>query len=147
LFKRKKGAVHPILRMVIKHIFIGLLLLFHLPVSAPENLPRRHNCGLTLSGKISDQHQDEPLPAATIVFEELNQVVQTDVAGIYHFHDLCPGIYHVKTSYVGFDPIRQEVRLTASAIQNLKLHPAANQLDFVQISGYRILQTKQLCCI
>ena len=138
MFKSKKEAVYPILRMVIKHIFIGLLLLFHLPVAAQENLPKRQNCGLTLSGKISDQHQDEPLPAATVILEELNQAVQTDVGGNYHFHDLCPGIYHVKTSYVGFASIRQEVRLLASAIRNFKLHPSATELGAVRISGHRV---------
>ncbi|WP_223816168.1 TonB-dependent receptor [Adhaeribacter rhizoryzae] len=101
-------------------------------------MPASNNCGLTLAGKITNQHRDEPLPAATIILEELNQAIQTDMAGNYHFHDLCPGVYHIKTTYVGFDPIRLEVRLAAPAIRNLKLHPNTTELGTVQISGNRV---------
>ncbi|MGV3585697.1 MAG: TonB-dependent receptor [Adhaeribacter sp.] len=124
--------------MVIKYFLIGLLLLSRLPAAAQNILPASKSCGLTLAGKILNQHQDEPLPAATIVLEELNQAIQTDMAGNYHFHDLCPAVYHIKISYVGFNPIRQEIRLHAATIRNFKLHPVATSLGTVQISGQRV---------
>ena len=72
--------------MVIKYFLAGLLMLSGLPVGAQNILPTGKNCGLTLAGKITNQYRNEPLPAATIVLEELNQALQTDLAGNYHFH-------------------------------------------------------------
>ena len=112
-------------------------MLGHEQLLAQVNQSQKAVCGLTLSGKVLDQHQGQPLPAATIFLEELNQVAQTDAAGNYHFHDLCPGTYHIKTTYVGFEAIRQEVRLAAPAIRNFKLHPSATALHAIRILGRR----------
>ncbi|WP_071781119.1 TonB-dependent receptor [Adhaeribacter aquaticus] len=121
-----------------KQFLIGLLLLCCFPAFAQEHLQQSKKCGLTLAGKVTDQHKETPLPAANIVLEELNQAVQTDLDGNYHFHELCPGTYHIRTTYVGFESVRQEVRISGSVIRNFKLHPAATELGTIQISGHRI---------
>ncbi|QNF34308.1 TonB-dependent receptor [Adhaeribacter swui] len=126
---------------MIKYFFLGWLLLGSGPLSGQILSSATPNCGLSLSGTVSDQHHGQALPAATLVLEELNQAVQTDADGHYHFHGLCPGVYHLKTTYVGFETVQQEIRLLASANRNLKLHPTATALNAVQVVGQKQVPT------
>lgn len=105
------------------------------PAAAQAPAGPNATCGLTVAGKVIDQHQGQALAAATLHLVELNQTVATDAAGNYHFHHLCPGTYHLRVRYLGFAEQALTVELKASAIRNVKLHPVTDLLATVEVRG------------
>ncbi|MDU0370998.1 TonB-dependent receptor [Hymenobacter endophyticus] len=94
-------------------------------------------CALLLSGRVQDHESRSALAGATVVVLETRQATQTEPDGHYHLDNLCPGIYHVQVSFVGFAPEVTEVRLTAAAYRDFRLHPDAVALKGAVVSGQR----------
>ncbi|MBK7873286.1 MAG: TonB-dependent receptor [Saprospiraceae bacterium] len=73
----------------------------------------------TLTGKITDKDNGEPLIAATILAGARGAV--SDIEGVYSV-SLDPGTYKVEVSYVGYQPFTQSITLQAN--ENITLDAA-----------------------
>ncbi|ALJ01333.1 hypothetical protein DC20_08975 [Rufibacter tibetensis] len=100
------------------------------------------DCGLTLSGTVTDHEDRSVLIGATVVLEGTPHSSITDANGHYHFHDLCPGTYQLVVSYLGYTTERLAKAFRAPEVVNFRLHPDALQLHSVEIRGTK--QREQL---
>ncbi len=115
---------------------LPLLLLWSvLPVSGQVT---RQNCGLTLSGQVTDHDTREPLIGATIFIPELQEGAVTDAFGNYHFHGVCEGTYTLTCAYIGYEALKTEIKMRNSVVYHFKPHPNAEQLKQVQITAHHI---------
>ncbi|HSI91837.1 MAG TPA: carboxypeptidase-like regulatory domain-containing protein, partial [Adhaeribacter sp.] len=94
-----------------------LLLWLTLPVFGQE---ARQNCGLTLSGQVTDHDTREPLIGAVIYIPELQEGTVSDAFGTYHFHDVCEGTYTLTFTYLGYENLKTEVKMRSSLVYNFK---------------------------
>jgi len=101
----------------------------------------------SISGKIVDEHAQEiPFASVTLlkhVDSSKMKGVMTDTAGNFRIHDLKPGRYVVKISYIGYaDFYSGMIDLTATKQHHLKeirLSADSKQLNTVTVSGQRPL--------
>lgn len=119
-------------------ILLGLFALAPASLMAQTRPAYSEDCGLTLSGKVTDHDQREPLQGAIVYIEELKRSTATDAYGNFHFHHLCEGTYTVRSSYLGYEAIRTNVRLRSSSVRDFKMHPSALALQGVVITGQRL---------
>jgi iron complex outermembrane recepter protein len=119
-------------------VALGLLLLLPLPSLAQARPASGQDCGLTLSGKVTDHDQREPLQGAVVYIEELQLSTATDAFGNYHFHHLCEGTYRVRSRYLGYDVLTADIRVRSSTVRDFKMHPNPLQLQGVEITGTRL---------
>ncbi|WP_139924818.1 TonB-dependent receptor [Hymenobacter sp. DG01] len=91
-------------------------------------------CALLLSGRVQDHESRGALAGATVVVLETQQATQTEPDGHYHL-DLCPGVYHVQVSFVGFTPETVEVRVSGAVLRDFQLHPDAIALKGAVVEG------------
>jgi iron complex outermembrane receptor protein len=66
----------------------------------------------TITGKILDG-KGEPLFNANVLIEELQRGDATDADGTYRITDVEPGKYTLRISYIGLDPLQQQIEVTA----------------------------------
>ena len=85
-----------------------------------------------VKGRVVDTN-NEILPGATIEIVGKHEGTYCDIDGYYSFANLAPGIYHIKVSYIGYDPIESEitVREGESTIK-----------DFVMTSGATLSEVR-----
>lgn len=103
------------------------------PILTGTDAPADADCGITLSGKVTDHEDRSPLIGATVVLEGTPHTSITDANGHYHFHDLCPGTYRLVVSYIGYNPERLEKSVRSPEVINFRLHPDALQLHSVEV--------------
>ncbi len=97
-------------------IFIMLLMAL-IPMSATAE---NNHHQTTLSGKVTDAVDNEPLIGVTLYIAELKQTTVTDINGQYLFENLPQKTMTIQVSYVGHQTIIREVDLNRT-----------HQLDFV----------------
>lgn len=92
-----------------------------------------------LQGTVRDAVTDDPLPLANVVLEGTERGVSADSLGRYRIGSIAPGRYTVVTSYVGYQPYRQDVVLDAGATQTLdiRLMPEGLEIGEVTVTGRR----------
>jgi len=66
----------------------------------------------TITGKILDG-KGEPLFNANVLIEELQRGDATDANGTYRITNVEPGTYTLRISYIGLDPLQQQIEVTA----------------------------------
>lgn len=79
-----------------KMLYLAFMLA-PLLLMAQQNDP---TCVYTLSGKVIDEHNKEPLPFATIVIKDTQYATLSDSSGVFNFKNLCPGQYHLISSHL-----------------------------------------------
>jgi len=65
--------------------------------------------GTTLSGTITQSENNQPLPGALVVIDELRKEVRAGADGSYRFDNLPPGQYHIGVRAEGFSTRRTQV--------------------------------------
>lgn len=88
-----------------------------------------------ITGRITDT-QNNTLPGATVIIEDLNIGIASDVNGYYKLPNLKPGRYTVKVSYVGYSPVEKVVNVTAA--KSLEANIVMNEgmeLSAVDVKG------------
>ena len=89
--------------------------------------------GLTVSGKVTNRSNGEPLSGATITVKGSTTGTKTDASGNFSVNAQTGAI--LKISYIGM--IEQEVRVTASTTQiSVELEPLVNSMNEVVVVGY-----------
>ena len=84
----------------------------------------------TLSGYISDIESNETLIGVNIIFSELQIGTTTNEYGFYSI-SIPKGVHGITITYLGFNPLQQEIEINKDLTQNFKLTLAAELLDEV----------------
>lgn len=90
----------------------------------------------TISGYIKDQNTGEELIGANVYVKELKTGV---VANFYGFYSvtLPVGTYHFVYSFIGYDNVEKELKITKSEMLTVELPVASKTLDVVEVTGER----------
>jgi iron complex outermembrane receptor protein len=98
-------------------------------------------CSYTLSGSISDIHNEAPIPNVTVVIKELNLTTYSDSLGRYSFSNICNGRYTVICSNLqGFKPITKTIEISENKVLNLTYEMHLTELGEIHVKG--ILQSR-----
>jgi iron complex outermembrane receptor protein len=89
-----------------------LLILLSFVLSSA--LPVFGQTGTTLSGKLTQAENQQPLSGALVVIDELRREVRAADDGTYRFENVPPGLYHVGVRAEGFSTRRTEVTVGTS---------------------------------
>ncbi|MBQ8867324.1 MAG: TonB-dependent receptor [Bacteroidaceae bacterium] len=81
--------------------------------------------GGTVCGRVVDNEQQQSLPGASVYIEDLRTGVTSDINGFYTLPNLQPGVYTLKVSYVGYEPV--EARLTVTEGKTLEYDIVMNE--------------------
>ncbi|OUJ70543.1 TonB-dependent receptor domain-containing protein [Hymenobacter crusticola] len=100
--------------------------------------------GGTVSGKLQDQSNNQPLPFANVVLLKTQDSsfvagAQTSENGAFAVEKVATGTYLLRATVVGYQPFRKTVALTATApsiqLGTLRVAPSAVQLKGVVVQG------------
>lgn len=94
---------------------------------------KQNNCNSSLSGKILDEHNNEPLAYATIYIEELKKGTASDVEGSYRIENICDGKYKVIITHIGCEPVIQKVEVKGNTILNFYPEHHAHELGLMEV--------------
>ncbi len=90
----------------------------------------------TLSGRVTGQPDNKPLPGVNIVFPELLKGTYSDGNGNYFIKDLPNGRYLVKFSFIGYETVIKPVEFKGKPVTlNVSLKPAVIQGQEVVVTG------------
>ncbi len=91
----------------------------------------------SISGKITDQKTDNPLPGAHVRVKEGYGATATDEKGYYKLQGLSGGSYTLIISYVGYESVKEKLILNTDKSFNASLTPKAIMEEEVIISATR----------
>jgi iron complex outermembrane receptor protein len=116
----------------VRSLRVLLLILAFLAVALAA-FAQPASCTLVLSGRVIDEHDGESLAFAEVFIASLGKGAVANELGDFRMEGLCPGIYQVRVSHLGCDPVTREVRLTASATIDFKLEHHAEELRELEV--------------
>ena len=91
-----------------------------------------------IKGSVKDATNNEIIPFANVFIEQINSGVATDFNGNYKLENLNPGLYTVKCSFVGYDPVTISeiiVNPNKPTILDFKLIESSTSLEVVEITA------------
>lgn len=91
-----------------------------------------------IKGSVKDATNNETIPFANVFIEQINSGVATDFNGNYKLENLKPGLYTVKCSFVGYDPMTISeiiVNPNKPTILDFKLIESSTSLEVVEITA------------
>jgi len=94
---------------------------------------------ITISGKITDKYNNEPLPGATIFIPDLETGAVTNENGIYKITNLPKSKFFVQVIFIGYAQISQIIDLSEKNIFDFALEPSVVNIHEVVITGSAIL--------
>lgn len=92
----------------------------------------------SLSGKVYDQLNNEPIPFANVVLQNTKFATTTDNDGNYNFTNLPPALYNITVSFIGYkNNTIYEVQLTNArpTIIDIPLENTVEELKTVEIKA------------
>jgi len=103
------------------------------------------NCDNSLSGSLTDLHDQSVLAGATIFIIETNQAVQTDFEGKFNLSNICNGTYSLKVSHPFCLTKIFKVKVNGNTTKNLKLEHHLEELNEITVEGNTLIKrTKTL---
>jgi iron complex outermembrane receptor protein len=90
----------------------------------------------SLSGKITDSQSGATLPGATISLDNGQNTI-TNAQGAYLFKNLQSDTYSIKISYIGYQQIKKELKLTANTTLDFQLTTGSTLTEEVTVNGLR----------
>lgn len=94
-------------QIIFKSLVLTLSLLLVREVSGQD-------CNASLSGRIIDEHDQQPLSLANIFIPSLNRGTTSDTLGYYFLDKLCPGTYVVQVTHLGCEPITDTLSISGN---------------------------------
>lgn len=110
--------------------FISIGLCFLLGVFAYGQ-----ECSYTLSGTISDFHNNAPLIGATVILVGPEKAILTDLHGHFKIEGVCKGTYRLQISHPACLTKVIKVSLEGNTVKNIHLEHHVDQLERVVITG------------
>ncbi len=95
----------------------------------------------TVSGKVTDDQTETPLPGVNIMVKNTTKGVSSDFDGNFQISGISPGTTLV-FSYIGFQP--QEITVTDDTFLNISLKPDTQSLEEVVVVGYGTQRKKEI---
>ena len=82
------------------------------------------NATVDLYGTVIEDMTGEPIPGASVYFQEIDQTIYTDFDGNFALEDLKPGEYNIEVSFISFEKmeIRKYSILKDSTSLMVRLH-------------------------
>lgn len=93
------------------------------------------NCDLTLSGKIKDFHNGEPIVNATIYNKTTNTYTTSNLDGVYAIKNLCKGVYEITFSHLACDTKTITIELEEDVDKTIYLEHHIEELETVNVEG------------
>lgn len=93
---------------------------------------------VSVNGLVRDEQTKEALAFATIQLIAENNITYgaiTDAKGHYQFSNLAPGTYTIVISYLGYDQVKKEIRLSKKQTLTTYLHASSTSLDEVVVTA------------
>lgn len=90
-------------------------------------------CDFTLSGKVIDEHDRQPLEFATLYIKELGKGAVTDSLGNYFIGGLCKGTYTITCLHIGCDSIVDKITIEGDKTQNFYPEHHSHELALINI--------------
>ena len=109
-----------------------MLLLFLLPSSLSAQQGRR---GYAVSLNVSERATKEPVVMATCQLEPIGIYAVTDMEGNATLKDIPEGSYTLTVSYVGFETIRQPLKVSKSLTLRLRMEESSLALKEVTVTA------------
>jgi iron complex outermembrane receptor protein len=91
----------------------------------------------TLSGKVNDSGNNQPLEGATVALEETFTGSATDKDGVFSVEKLKPGTYTLIVRYLGFKEFKRLLDLRGDTMITVSLEQSVIKTDEVVISATR----------
>lgn len=109
---------------------LGFLFFASIPIFAQQHS--------TFKGKVFNS-EGEPLMGATIFIQQLGLGDDADSNGVFEIKHIPEGTYKVVVSYLGFEPIEEEVAFRSGETKdvNFRLAPDKNVLSEIEVFGAR----------
>ncbi len=101
-------------------------------------------CTHVLEGSLKDAINSEALPGGTIQVLEINRVITTDEEGTFSLQHLCPQVYTLHISFVGYAPLESKIDLRSDKQIDLKLQPSVKVLTEASVTGLKEINTPLL---
>lgn len=99
----------------------------------------------TLTGKVTDSKSGEALPGANVYIQELNKGASTDGEGTYIIHNVQPGTYTLRASFIGYKETTKTVELDAgSNTVDFALESSIQNLDELVVTGYGVQSRREV---
>ncbi len=111
-----------------KHFFIGLLLFTIGSIHAQK-------CNYTLSGKVTDFHDGDPLFDAMLKVVGADIYAVTDFDGNYSINNLCAGEYTIEVSHPQCETTLFNISITESTTRDFNIEHHAEELKQVTVTG------------
>lgn len=97
-------------------------------------------CDLSISGRVLDEHDNEPLAFAQVFIPKLNVGAVVDSSGYYRIDNLCPGVYEVIASHIGCLPVHRKITLTTS-VNGFDFFPKHHRTELKEVKLHTLLLT------
>ncbi|MCB0807384.1 MAG: TonB-dependent receptor [Bacteroidales bacterium] len=91
----------------------------------------------SISGKITDAANGEPLAGANVTLDDGNQITASNAKGLYSFTKVSGGDHKLTVSFIGFKTIEKSFQLTASKKVNISMSASAVMSDEVIVTATR----------
>ncbi len=89
----------------------------------------------SLSGKITDKTNQQPIPYVTISIPDLHVLTTSDSSGNYRFEKLPSATYQVQINALGFKTFSRVVTIDGASIGNFELDESATELAEIVVTG------------
>lgn len=91
-----------------------------------------------IQGSVRDAQTGDPLPGANVLLVGTSLGASTDLNGNFIIHDVPPGSYTVRTTYIGYRAYERKITLEEGATLKLEL-----KLEAVGVQGKEVVVTAQ----
>ena len=108
---------------------VSLLLAFF-------SLDGQNQCNLTITGRVLDKHDGEPLGFATILLPDYQQLGVSDDQGSYQIKNICPGSIHVRVEHLGCEPRSLYLELKTDTILNFEMEHHSEILSVIDVTDF-----------
>jgi iron complex outermembrane receptor protein len=100
------------------------------------------NCFHQLSGQVYSVDNQEGLPSAHILIEELKKTILTDTHGHFYCDKLCKGVYHLEVSFLGYETQRLQIQIDTSLFLKIRLEESSIFLEATTIQAEKLLSVQ-----
>ena len=94
------------------------------------------SCNLSVSGKITDLHDESPIIGALVFIEGTNNFSQTDENGEYLIEEICSGPIQLKVEHSSCNSVEKKLDIKKEKIINFKLEHHINELEEIIVTDF-----------
>jgi iron complex outermembrane receptor protein len=119
-----------------KNTILRYLLFILLPFTSHQELYAGNSPGkTTLSGKVTDKTNGQPITGATLYIPELRSGAVTALDGTYTINDLPQIKVLVQVKFIGYKTILENIDLNTTSTHNFEMEPSVTEVNEVVITG------------